>query len=130
MPPVFSRKYAINTTGIVNAISVANVNVTWKNRNRSTEDSILLDWDDASVTPESGQTTSIVVLDPDTRAVLNRVDGLTGTSYSMSTGLVTTPTAILRIVATKDGKDSIQGHEILIMVSSGYGYSYGLNYGS
>ena len=123
-------KVAGQSTGIVNAISVANVNVTWKNRNRSTEDSILLDWDDASVSPESGQTTSIVILDPDTRAVLNRVDGLTGTSYSMSTGLVTTPTAILRIVATKDGKDSIQGHEILIMVSSGYGYSYGLNYGS
>lgn len=116
--------------GLVNGIGVNSFNVTWKNRNRLTEDTVILDWDDANVPVESGQTTSILVLNPVSRAVVSRQDGLTGTSYSLPRSAFGALSAgIVKVISVRDGQDSIQGHEILVKVSSGYGYGYGLNYG-
>lgn len=105
--------------------------VSWATRNRTMEDAVIMAWDDAPVTPESGQTTSILILDPITRDVVNRIDGLSGNSYDLPTGaFLLLDRGIVRVVAVKDGNDSLQGHEILAIVKSGYGYAYGLSYGN
>jgi len=58
------------------------VTVAWSNRNRLTEDSQILLWTDASVTPETGQTTTIEVYDLDD-TLLTTHDGLTGASFDV-----------------------------------------------
>lgn len=58
------------------------ITVTWANRNRLEEDSQVLAWTDANVTPESGQTTTIEVRDA-LGALLATHDGLTGTSFNV-----------------------------------------------
>lgn len=64
---------------VINAIGTP-VTVTWSNRNRLTENSQYLLWTDASITPETGQTTLIEVLDPDEN-LLTTHSGLSGTSF-------------------------------------------------
>lgn len=63
----------------------SSLEVTWSNRNRLQEDSQVLEWGAANVTPESGQTTTIEVRDPD-GTLLATHDGLTGTSYDIPEG--------------------------------------------
>jgi hypothetical protein len=122
----------VNTvaSGAVEAIGASTLAVTWKTRNRLNEDSLILDWDDAFVTPETGQTTSILVLNVSTRDVLSRTDGITGNSYTLPvSAFAGNGSGIIRVIAVRDGLDSIQGHEITALVASGYGYGYGFNYG-
>jgi hypothetical protein len=115
----------------VNAVGQTSVTLTWANRNRVMEDAIVLDWDDATVDPEDGQTTTALIIDPATGNVVNRVEGLTGVTYELSTGDFAGLTrGIVRLVATRDGLDSLQGHEISVLVNGGYGYAYGFDYGS
>lgn len=117
--------------GFIDAVGAPAITVTWANRNRTMEDTVVLDWDDATVVPEVGQTTTIIVINPNTGAVAGRVEGLTGTSHVMSIGeFFGMSLATIRVVATKDGQDSIQGQEFSVLVQGGYGFAYGFNYGS
>jgi hypothetical protein len=117
--------------GTVDAIDSPSVTVTWANRNRTMEDVVVLDWDDATVIPEVGQTTSILILHPTTRAIANRVDGLTGDSYELTAGeFAGLGSAIVKVIAVRDGLDSLQGHEIKVLIAGGYGFAYGYNYGN
>jgi hypothetical protein len=59
------------------------ITTTWANRNRLEEDSQVLLWTDATVTPESGQTTTIEVRDGLTGDLLDTHAGLTGTSFDV-----------------------------------------------
>lgn len=105
--------------------------LTWNNRNRLMEDSVLLDWDDAGVTPETGQTTSVIALDPDTGAEIARFSDITDQSFVVPVASIPATDFFLRVVATNDGDDSFQGHEFLIHASgSGFGYTYGQGYGN
>jgi hypothetical protein len=105
--------------------------ITWSNRNRFTETAQVLPWDGATVTPEVGQTTKIQVLDIATRAVLNEVTGITGTSHAVPTAdMGAGGKVIIRVSAMRDGLESYQAHEITVILRSGYGYSYGYNYGN
>jgi len=98
--------------------------VAWSRRNRLTEDSQILAWDAADVTPEAGQTTTITVMDAD-RNVLEVHSGITGTSYEVPlsafydnnspAGLV--DEAIVRVTAERDGLESLQGHEITVILA-------------
>ena len=58
------------------------VTVTWANRNRLTEDSVVLGWTDGDVTPETGQTTRIEVLAADGTPQATHA-GLTGASFDV-----------------------------------------------
>lgn len=58
------------------------VTVEWAIRNRLEEDSVVLGWTDASMTPEAGQTTMIEVRDPDGNLITMH-DGLSGTSFDV-----------------------------------------------
>ena len=116
--------------GDVDARGVDPVPFIWANRNRLTEEALVLPWDAATVTPESGQTTAIVILDPYTGAEINRVDGLTGTSYDLPASAFMGYSEVdVKIISERDGFESFQGHTQHVLVNTGYGYSYGLNYG-
>lgn len=58
------------------------ITVSWANRNRLDEDTVILGWTDATMTPETGQTTAIEVRDLDGNLVTTH-DGLTGTSFDV-----------------------------------------------
>jgi hypothetical protein len=89
--------------------------VTWSNRNRLTEDSQILTWTGATVTPEPDQTTTIRVLDATTRAVISEVAGLTGTSYSLNNAAFGGQSqGIVRVTSQRGSLESLQGHEILV----------------
>lgn len=117
-------------SGTVTAIGAASVSLTWKNRNRLTEDSVLLSWTDASVTPESGQTTTVTVIDEEGN-VVSTTDGLSGTSYSLpSAAFGYAARAHVKATSKTPAGESIQGHSILVAIGIGYGYDYGTSYGA
>jgi len=111
-------------------IDPESITATWRNRNRLLEEGQVLKWNDAGVTPEDGQTTEIEVYN-DSGALLRTIDGLTGESHTFDTyDFLGANTATLRFVSRRDGKVSLQGHEIRVRVTSkGYGLAYGYSYG-
>lgn len=93
--------------------------VAWFNRNRLTEDSQPLAWTDATVTPETNQTTTVEVLKESDRSVITAHTGLTGTSFSLPiASFGGFPSAIVRVTSERDGYESLQGHEIIVVVST------------
>jgi hypothetical protein len=80
------------------------VTVTWANRNRLTEDSQVLSWTDGDVTPEDGQTTTILVLPVDDDTPLATHDGLSGTSFDVPDSSFGTH-AIVRLRVTAERTD-------------------------
>lgn len=103
--------------------------VTWANRNRLEETGVILSWDEAGVTPEDGQTTTITLMKLD-RTVITTIDGLTGESYNLDlTDFGSNSMGIVRVTSKRDGLESLQGHEIIVIAQAGYGFGYGFNYG-
>ena len=117
-------------SGTVNADGAVSVTVTWSNRNRLTEDSVIMGWTDASITPEVGQTTTIKVFST-AGVLLSTTDGLTGDSYVLPVSAFTGGSVGFVQVLSKnaDGDESLQGHKIRVIVAKGYGDDYGMNYG-
>jgi hypothetical protein len=74
------------------------VTVDWSNRNRTTEDSQVLSWTDATTAPEADQTTTITVIDgADGTTVLATHDALTGTTFDVpDASFGSAPVVILR----------------------------------
>lgn len=92
--------------------------VDWANRNRLTEDSLVLAWDDADVTGEDSQTTTIEVLDTG-GGLLTTHSGLTGTTYEVPLGSFSSEVAgIIKVSAALDGNLSLQGHEIGVVLDA------------
>lgn len=116
--------------GEVSADTEVDLTVTWANRNRLTEDSQIVRWDEADVTPESGQTTTVTVMDVD-RNVLNTHTGLSGTSFTLPYASFSGESAgIVKVTSERDGFESLQGHEIAVRFLTGYGNNYGNSYGA
>lgn len=114
----------------VDASEMPDVPVTWANRNRLTENSQVLAWDDPGVAPEPGQLTKITILDADTRDVVNEIVDLPDESYTIAkASFGSTTRAIIRVTSTRGGFELLQGHEIEITIAAGYGFGYGLSYG-
>lgn len=99
------------------------VPLSWSNRNRLLEDSVLLPWNGGSVAVESGQTTTIRILAPNGTTVLDTIAGLTGTSYSMPfSRLQNTQGAYIKFTSNIDRTyegvtetlESLQGHMIQV----------------
>jgi hypothetical protein len=122
---------AFNTVSTpVNAVALTDIAVTWANRNRLTEETVTLAWDDADVTPEGGQTTTITTIDTDTDSVIDVYDGLTGTSYDIpAADLAGYNVVKIRVTSKRDELESMQGHELFVRATGGYGYGYGYDYG-
>lgn len=115
--------------GVLDAQAINPMDVTWNERNRLTEDSQILAWDDATVTAEAGTTYRIVLTALDGTPI-TAITGLSGTSYSLahaSFGLYSR--AMVSVYAERDALVSLQGHAIEVIVAEGYGFDYGYNYG-
>lgn len=117
------------STDAIDAVGVNPIAITWSERNRLTEDTVLLPWTAATVTPETGQTNRVIVMDL-ARNILTTNSGLIGTSYNLSPAdFDGNSIGIVRVESERDGLISLQGHELVVEVDSGYGYGYGYNYG-
>ncbi len=110
--------------------STSDLSVTWETRNRRSEDSVFLAWDDASTAPESGQTTKVSVLSAAGDVVAEHT-GLTGTSFTLPYASLVGGggEVFVEVRSERDGRESLQGHSIRVLLPVGYGYSYGYSYG-
>lgn len=105
--------------------------VTWAIRNRLMEDSTILAWTDAGVSGEAGQSTTITITDVETGAVVVEYDALSGESHTVPVADLGSSSAVrVRVTSQRDGMDSLQGHSIIVLLASGYGFNYGLDYGN
>jgi len=82
--------------------------ITWSNRNRLTETSLIAAWTDANVTPESGQTTRVTIYDGAT--IREQVSGITGTTFTASfpEGDIVGTTLRYVVESERDGLWSLQ----------------------
>ena len=105
--------------GPVNVSGQSSVTLKWSNRNRRTEDSVLLQWNNGNVTPETGQTTTIQAIGPDGFSVRGEVNGLTGTSYELDLSIFNGATRGYVKFLSKNaaGDTSLQGHMIKVILS-------------
>lgn len=83
----------------------ASFDISWANRNRLTEDELVLQWDDSTVTLEAGQTTRVEVRNAGGNLVVN-ASGLTGTSYTAI--LPGAGTYTVTVYSFRDGISSFQ----------------------
>lgn len=99
--------------------------LTWSRRNRLTETGALLAWDAADVTPETGQTTRVYVLDASDRSVITTISGITGTSTDLDIGdFGGVDVAIVRVVSVNtDGDESLEGYELIVQFNNVTGVS-------
>jgi hypothetical protein len=99
------------------------VTVEWANRNRLLEDTQVLSWTDATVTPETGQTTTITVLTSDGLSTLATHAALTGTSFDVpNASFGAEEVVIIRVGSERTDADgtfeSLQSFDHFVQVSS------------
>jgi hypothetical protein len=97
------------------------VTISWANRNRLTEDSQVLAWTAATVTPETGQTTKIEVYASDGTTLLTSHDGLAGTDFDVpDASFGSESVVLLKAVGERSDADgdfvSLQAHGIWVQV--------------
>lgn len=101
--------------GSLDGSALTDVEVTWANRNRLTEDAVLLGWDEPTVTPEVGQTVTVKLTDFETGITIAEYPGLSGTSYTFpAADRAYADVVVVSVVSERDGMESIQGHSVLI----------------
>lgn len=108
----------------------ASVTATWANRNRTTEDAVLLRWTEANVTPEVGQTTVLRVLDA-AGVAANEITGLTGTSHVLlAADFAGVEFGFIEFLAERDGlRSRVGARRAFDFRQGGYGLNYGNYYG-
>ncbi len=88
--------------------------VAWANRNRMTEDAVILPWNAGPVQPEANQTTTITVYST-AGVVLTTHTGLTGNSFSLPKSSFKGANAgRVQVSSSRDGFTSLQAHEIAV----------------
>ncbi len=109
----------------------ADLNLSWSNRNRLSEDTLAPRWTEATVTPEVGQTTTVRVRERFSQSVEFEETGITGTTYALDLSVLTDFRLYdLEILSERDGFESIQWITIPVeIVGLGYGNNYGYDYG-
>lgn len=108
------------------------MDVSWSNRHRKMEDSIIRRWDEGDVVPEDGQTTEVILMDSDEKE-LHRWTGLEGTRTTLQIPVELSgqiENFKIKVVSRRDGFESLQGLTIdLRLYRKGYGSDYGYFYG-
>jgi hypothetical protein len=108
----------VNSVGFgdVDAIGVDPIPVTWANRNRLTEPTPFIAWDDATVTAEDGQTTTVIVKDLG-GATLTTHDSLPGTSFDLPlASFAGEEVGLVSVWAERDDLLSLQAHQLVVQV--------------
>lgn len=108
--------------------------VTWASRNRITQADQLVGHFDASVAGEEGTTYNIRVYnldDPDTP--IREVTGITDLTWTYDAAMqaADNPTTVIHIEleSERDGLVSWQHYNFQVILKSGWGYTWGLNWG-
>lgn len=100
----------------VNISPLSDLDLAWSTRNRLSENSIILNWEDSSVTPESGQLTRITLLST-TLSVIYQQD-YTGSNAVIPHANFTGYTQfIVRFSSVLSGEVSLQHYDIAVTVS-------------
>lgn len=106
---------------------------TWAHRDRKLQADSLLDHQEASVGPEDGTTYTIRIYHFVTDALLNTYDGIAGDTWTYDAAMqaldAATGTVRVELESERDGLASYQKYSFTVILQSGYGYGYGLNYG-
>ncbi len=103
--------------GDVDAVGVDPIPVTWANRNRFQESAPVQAWDGGTITPEVGQTTTIIVKDLG-GGTLTTHSGLTGTSFDVPlASFAGEAIGLVSVWAERDGLLSLQAHELMVTVA-------------
>lgn len=101
--------------GNINAAGITDFVVTWANRNRVTEATQALRWDEPTVSPEAGQTATLEILDASNAVVWSAV-GVTGTTYTIhKTDFGSLTAAKVRVSSVRSGFTSLQSHVLPII---------------
>lgn len=104
------------------------VPITWANRNRMAEDSVALAWDDASVTPEVGQTT--ILRFRSGAGVVFEATGLEGSSYDLDpSNLPPVNNFTVEFVSVRDGIECVYPATRELILPNGGGWDYGWDQG-
>lgn len=99
----------------VNLSAAADVTVTWSNRNRNVELTVPLAWSDATVAPETGQTTSIILQKASDNSVITSFDNLTGTTYTFPKSAFAGNTdCYVQVRSMREGLSSLQSARIRV----------------
>lgn len=116
--------------GTLNLTAAADLTVSWVRRNRVLEDTVVLSWTDGDVVPESGQTTTVRLINVLTGVTVVAYTGITGLSQVISSSYIASGEGYeVEVVSVRDGLESLQGHRIGVFLQAGYGSKYGYAYG-
>lgn len=102
--------------GTIDGLPLTDIEVTFALRNRLQEDAVLLRWDEPSVTPEVGQTTTVRLIDYDSGIIVAEYPGIAGTSYTFPASDRSFANALsVTALSVRDGLESIQAHGVLVL---------------
>ena len=111
----------VNTVAFAEVvIASVDADVTWSDRDRLTEDSVLQQWDAATVTPEVGQTTSVIFYDEADNALLSYT-GITGQSQTAPWNdllLFGEEYLYMEVSAQRDSLDSLQVYKQTLEIAA------------
>lgn len=104
--------------------------VTWANRNRGREDQMPVAWNAASVTHESGTTTSVRIIGPAEAVVFEQV-GLTGESLTLDfADFGLTREGWIEVLTVRDGHESrVKPRRAFTFLNKGWGNGWGFSWG-
>jgi hypothetical protein len=105
------------------------LSLSWRERNRVTQQDQLIDNTQATVTPESGTTYTITLKDGSGTGFAT-FTGVTGTSWNWTTPDDTHTTIQIVVTAVRGGISSWQSQALPATTRVGYGLNYGNDYGS
>jgi Putative phage tail protein len=118
--PLRPANVKVNSVGFATEVDcrgLTTIPVSWSNRNRTMENSQIVRWDEATVTPEDGQTTTVTVMSSD-RTVLATYSDLTGTSHSVpASDFGSNQRGIISVSSSRDGLDSLQAYELAVRIA-------------
>lgn len=102
--------------GEVTVVGGVALNLTWANRNRLMEDSVVLAWDEGNVTPEEGQTSTLIIRNEQGTEV-NRLASLAGNSLQIDrAAFLGLPEAMIELRSSVGSLTSLQGHELKVIL--------------
>ncbi|MGA1831664.1 phage tail protein [Rhizobium wenxiniae] len=104
----------VNDTAFGPTSASGDLVVTWANRNRILESTQAFKWTEATVSPESGQTTRIEMRTID-NVLITAYTNLAGTTFTIPASAVGTYSAVvISVWAEKGGLRSLQAHTIRV----------------
>jgi hypothetical protein len=107
--------------------------LTWTHRDRLLQADVLVSHTEASVGPEAGTTYTARVFGSDGVTLLREEDLIAGTTWQYDATMQTadgSPGGVwMELESERDGLASYQAYRFFVVLNTGYGYGYGLNYG-